>query len=120
MTIETELPAVKVPELGSRPSYCEPLRFLLLASYCGGDNDNCSEQRPCQDCLAMCNIYDENGQYVSELGKSLTLKDDPGNGEAERLTRLARPIIGIENRTPLEVFDIMADRIRATLRKGDK
>jgi indole-3-glycerol phosphate synthase len=41
-------------------------------------------------------------------------------GEAERLTRLTRPIIGIENRAPLEVFDIMADRIRATLRKGDK
>lgn len=51
---------------------------------------------------------------------ALTLKDDPGNGEAERLTRLTRPIIGIENRTPLEVFDIMADRIRAALRKGDK
>ncbi|API52916.1 hypothetical protein BMW22_15955 [Rhizobium leguminosarum] len=34
----------------------------------------------------MCNTYDENGQYVSELGKSSTLKDDPGNGgEAERL-----------------------------------
>ncbi len=31
---------------------------------------------------------------------------------AERLTR---PIIGIENRTPLEVFDIMADRIRSAL-----
>jgi hypothetical protein len=26
--------------------------------------------------------------------------------------KLTRPIIGIENRTPLEVFDIMCDRIR--------
>lgn len=29
--------------------------------------------------------------------------------------RLTRPIIGIENRTADEVFDIMADRIRAAL-----
>jgi len=33
-------------------------------------------------------------------------------GEVERLTR---PIIGIENRTPLEVFDIMSDRILSAL-----
>lgn len=26
---------------------------------------------------------------------------------------LTRPIVGIENRTPLEVFDIMCDRIRS-------
>jgi hypothetical protein len=29
--------------------------------------------------------------------------------------RLTRPIIGIDNRSALEVFDIMADRIRAAL-----
>lgn len=61
--------------------------------------------------------------YERRIISALALKDDPGNGgdgEAERLTLLTRPIIGIENRTPLEVFDIMADRIRATLRKGDK
>lgn len=31
--------------------------------------------------------------------------------------RLTRPIIGIENRTPQEVFDIMSDRIRLALRR---
>lgn len=29
----------------------------------------------------------------------------------ETVSQLTRPIIGIENRTPLEVFDIMCDRI---------
>lgn len=34
----------------------------------------------------------------------------------ELAARLTRPVIGIENRTPQEVFDIMADRIRYALR----
>ena len=33
----------------------------------------------------------------------------------DRLDRLTRPIIGIENRTPQEAFDIMCDRIRGAL-----
>jgi hypothetical protein len=40
--------------------------------------------------------------------------------DKDELVRLAdeltRPIIGIHNRTPLEVFDMMCDRIRAALR----
>lgn len=41
--------------------------FLLLASYCdkGGE---CSEIRPCDDCLAMCNVFDEAGNFLRELG----------------------------------------------------
>lgn len=31
------------------------------------------------------------------------------------LDKLIRPIVGIENRTPQEVFDIMSDRIRSSL-----
>lgn len=31
-------------------------RMLLLASYCGDDNDKCSEDFPCSDCLAICNV----------------------------------------------------------------
>jgi len=31
-------------------------QVLLLASYCGNDNPNCSEERPCYECLQMCNI----------------------------------------------------------------
>lgn len=34
---------------------------------------------------------------------------------AERGLALTRPVIGIENRTATEVFDIMSDRIRAYL-----
>ena len=32
-------------------------RVLLLASYCGDENENnCSENFPCDDCLQMCNV----------------------------------------------------------------
>jgi hypothetical protein len=30
--------------------------FLLLTSYCAGQNKNCSDKFPCDDCLKMCNI----------------------------------------------------------------
>lgn len=39
----------------------------------------------------------------------------PEEVRKELVERLTRPIIGIDNRTPLEVFDIMCDRIRAIL-----
>nr|BDD47652.1 hypothetical protein 1 [bacterium] len=29
---------------------------LLLASYCGDDNPNCTDTKPCDECLKMCNI----------------------------------------------------------------
>jgi hypothetical protein len=29
---------------------------LLLASYCGEDNPNCTNIKPCDECLKMCNI----------------------------------------------------------------
>lgn len=34
------------------------------------------------------------------------------------IERLTRPIIGIENRTAQEAFDIMADRIRHSVMQG--
>lgn len=39
--------------------------------------------------------------------------------EAVELARLTRPVIGLENRTPLEVFDIMCDRIRLASLTGE-
>ena len=57
----------RVPPL-ERPPYCKPQEFLLLASYCGNDNDACTERRPCADCLAMCNIFGEGGEFLRELG----------------------------------------------------
>jgi len=31
------------------------MRCLLLASYCV-DNDDCTDEFPCDDCLRMCNV----------------------------------------------------------------
>lgn len=39
-------------------------------------------------------------------------------GRRELVERLTRPLISLENRTPLEVFDIMSDRIRSALSKA--
>lgn len=47
----------------------ERLEYLLLASYCGTDNDECNEKRPCADCLAMCNVFDGSGNFLRELGE---------------------------------------------------
>ena len=33
-------------------------RVLILASYCGDDNSNCSQETPCNECLRMCNVAD--------------------------------------------------------------
>jgi hypothetical protein len=46
----------------------KPDEFLLLASYCGDDDPDCTEARPCGDCLAMCNVFDERGTFLRELG----------------------------------------------------
>jgi hypothetical protein len=29
---------------------------LILASYCGDENPNCTDIKPCDECLKMCNI----------------------------------------------------------------
>ncbi len=31
-------------------------RVLIITSYCGDDNPECTEDRPCNDCLRMCNV----------------------------------------------------------------
>jgi hypothetical protein len=40
------------------------------------------------------------------------LSDAPTQDSVSDVERLTRPIIGIENRTPQEVFDILCDRLR--------
>ena len=52
-------------------------RVLLLASYCGEDNDKCSEDFPCNDCLAMCNVVEVQllNQKFKNLGGFEYLKD---------------------------------------------
>ncbi len=34
------------------------MKVLLLASYCSEEDNNCSEDLPCEDCLKMCNIIE--------------------------------------------------------------
>ena len=64
---EAEQQPVAGPSLGWKPANSSPRRFLLLASYCGEDNDQCTDKSPCPECLAMCNIYDEDSQYRGTL-----------------------------------------------------
>lgn len=33
-------------------------RLVAIASYCGEDNDDCSNSRPCSYCLDMCNVFE--------------------------------------------------------------
>ena len=42
----SETKTAKVPAMDKAPSYCEPHEWLLLASYCGNENPNCSPRRP--------------------------------------------------------------------------
>ncbi|AUR94328.1 hypothetical protein NVP1193O_197 [Vibrio phage 1.193.O._10N.286.52.C6] len=50
-------------------------RVLLLASYCS-DNPDCSNRRPCNKCLSMCNTFNVDKSainirenYAGELGE---------------------------------------------------
>jgi hypothetical protein len=49
--------------------------YLRLASYCGSDNANCSDRRPCADCLALCNVF-FGGRFLRELGKAPSTHDE--------------------------------------------
>lgn len=51
-----------------RPDYCKPHEFVLICSYCGDETDGCTEKTPCADCLAMCNVFGEDGAYLRQLG----------------------------------------------------
>lgn len=46
-------------------------RVLLLTSYCDEDGIECTNETPCVDCLAMCNVFvlnqDSNATYLKEL-----------------------------------------------------
>lgn len=38
-------------------------KVLLLASYCGEDNNECSDDSPCPECLQMCNVANTTGRF---------------------------------------------------------
>lgn len=35
-------------------------KILVLASYCGDDNEHCTDDNPCKECLDMCNVFEIN------------------------------------------------------------
>jgi hypothetical protein len=60
-----------------RPS---KFRVLLLASYCGGDTTECSDEFPCAECLQMNNVAVVSGDAVRDgqiLGGFDYLKTKP-------------------------------------------
>jgi len=63
----SETKTAKVPARDKAPSYCEPHEWLLLASYCGSENPNCSPRRPCFECIKMSNVFGEDGTYLREF-----------------------------------------------------
>lgn len=58
---------VAVPSLPTY-KYLKPREFLLFASYCGDEDESCTDHRPCAECLAMSNVYGEDGKYLRQLG----------------------------------------------------
>lgn len=49
--------------------------MLLLASYCGGDNPSCTDERPCVDCLGMCNVFEVNKLALADSGDKIYTLD---------------------------------------------
>lgn len=82
------------------PNPSEPLReYVLLASYCETDNEACSEKRPCSECLAMCNVFDEGGKYLRELGPVA-----PTVSKMERVASLRPPSEPLVERVARALF----------------
>ena len=55
-------------------------RVLLLASYCSPDDPNCTDLRPCNKCLVMCNTFAVKREHIEEY---LGILDDEHNHNAE-------------------------------------
>ena len=50
-------------------------KLLLLASYCGADDQKCSDDFPCVECLRMCNVF------VAQTDRPLELMNNIGSLE---------------------------------------
>ena len=93
-------------EGGLDPDMVAKRRYLLLASYCGGEG-GCTNHRPCNDCLAMCNVFainDPDPLFDRELGPEL-----PG-ASPELRRAIARAVAAY--------IDAEADKRRGGLRIG--
>ncbi|MDR6431245.1 putative ATP-dependent serine protease [Brucella pseudogrignonensis] len=66
---------------------------LFFCSYCGDDDPACTDQAPCADCLAMCNVYEvefEGAVYKRELAP----RRESATEWQQKLTRLLMPLSG--------------------------
>jgi ferredoxin len=51
-------------------------RVLLLTSYCGNEDNGCTNDFPCDDCLKMCNVaIIEDSHIIKVLGGFDYLKE---------------------------------------------
>lgn len=41
--------------------------LLLLTSYCGEDDEGCTDALPCYECLKMCNVLIASQEQVREM-----------------------------------------------------
>lgn len=57
------------------------MRVILLASYC--DDDGCTDQLPCEDCVLMCNTADIVGNYTVTNVKDYSYQRDFGRDSQE-------------------------------------
>lgn len=46
-------------------------KVLVLASYCGAEDDNdCTDINPCPECLEMCNVFEADlskAEYIAQF-----------------------------------------------------
>lgn len=42
----------------------EKFKVLLIASYCGDVESGCTEDKPCVDCLGMCNTFEIDKEAI--------------------------------------------------------
>lgn len=64
--MKKEIVNLTVPQKGFR-------KTLLLTSYCGTQDEKCSSNKPCLDCISMCNCFEipnetiDNGRFLGTL-----------------------------------------------------
>lgn len=83
---------------------------VLLASYCGDDNPQCTKMRPCPDCLAMCNVYEvmELGRYLREFGALASMPEIAAM--REEIAMLRKCLNDFHDSTTDQSLDLRADR----------
>ena len=72
----------------------EGREVLCFASYCGDENPNCTDKKPCPICLGMSNVYrvypDGRLEYVRELAPEWNI-DPPSWRKPSSAKRLTKP-----------------------------